>query len=101
MNGIKIHHMFYRIRRNIDSDFNLAIWQSHKDHQINLRHYQSIYTTSMGFSTYSTHLKSHKQCLLSKTPNVMFTNNSVYTVLGNDCCIRLYQSFAINLEILL
>ena len=35
----------YCIRRNIDSDFNLAIWQSHKDCQINLRHYRSFYTT--------------------------------------------------------
>ena len=27
------------VSRNIDSDFNLAIWQSRKDCQINLRHY--------------------------------------------------------------
>ena len=44
----------YHIRRNIDSDFDLAIWWSHKDRQINLHHYWSVYTTSMGFSTYST-----------------------------------------------
>ena len=37
-----------RISRNIDSAFNLAVWQMHQDRQINLRHYQSIYTTSMG-----------------------------------------------------
>ena len=34
-----IKHQKYRISRNIDSDFNLVIWQSHKDRQINLRHY--------------------------------------------------------------
>ena len=42
----------YRISRNIDSDFNLAIWRSRKDRKISLHHYQSIYTTSMGFSTH-------------------------------------------------
>ena len=31
----------------------ILIWRLHKDHQINLLHYQSIYTTSMGFSPYS------------------------------------------------
>ena len=37
----------YHIRRNIDNDFNLAIWRSCEDHQINLHHYRFIYTTSM------------------------------------------------------
>ena len=46
----------YLIRRNIDSNFNLAIWQSSKDRH----HYQSIYTTSMGFSTYSTQNRQFK-----------------------------------------
>ena len=50
----------YRIRRNIDSDFNLAIWRSRKERQINLRHYGSIYTTSMGFSTHSTQNHQYK-----------------------------------------
>ena len=50
----------YCISRNIDSDFNLVIWRSHKDRQINLRHLQSIYTTSMDFSTYSTQNRQFK-----------------------------------------
>ena len=50
----------YCISRNIDSDFNLAIWQKHRDRQINLRHYRSIYTTSMGFSPYSTEIRQFK-----------------------------------------
>ena len=29
----------YHINRNINSDFNLAIWQTRKDRQINLRYY--------------------------------------------------------------
>ena len=70
----------YRISRNIDSDFNLAIWWSRKDCQINLHHYRSIYTTSMGFSTYSTQNRQFKippTVFLSKPPNVMFANNSI------------------------
>ena len=46
---IKYEVARYHISRNIDSDFNLAIWQSRKDHQINLHHYWSIYATSMDF----------------------------------------------------
>ena len=64
-------HMYYNISGNIDSDFNLAIWQSRKDCQINLCHYQSIYTTSMGFLhtvMKSANLKSRQQCFLSKPP---------------------------------
>ena len=63
--------------------FILAIWRSRKDHQIHLRHYRSICTTSMGFSTYSTqncHFKIPPTAFLSKPPNIMFTNNSAYTV---------------------
>ena len=52
--------MIYHIRRNIDSDFNLAIRRLRKDHQINLCHYLSIYTTSMDFSTYSTQNRQFK-----------------------------------------
>ena len=58
--------------RNIDGDFNLAIWQSHKDRQINLRHYRSFYTTSMGFSTDGTQNHQFKSCqqrFLCKLPN--------------------------------
>ena len=50
----------YCISRNIDSDFNLAIWRTHRDHQIYLCHYRSIYTTSMGFSPYSTEIRQFK-----------------------------------------
>ena len=57
----------YHISRNIDSDFNLTIWRSHKDHQINLRNYQSIYTTSIGFSTYST-----QNCQFKILPTAFF-----------------------------
>ena len=75
----------YRISRNIDSDFNLAIWRLHKDRQINSCHYRSIfYTTSMGFSTYSAQNRQFKippTAFLSKPPNIMFANNSTYTVL--------------------
>ena len=73
----------YRISRNIDSDFNLVIWRLHKDRQINLRHYWSIYTTSMGFSTYSTQKCQFiilPTAFLSQPPNIMFANNSAYTV---------------------
>ena len=77
----------YRIRRNIDSDFNLAVWQSRKDCQINLCHFQSIYTTIMGFTTYSTQNRQFKilpTAFLSKLPNIMFANNSAYTVYCNS-----------------
>ena len=80
----EIDKMFYHINRNIDSDFNLAIWQLHKDHQINLRHYQSISTTSMCFFTYSTQNRQFKilpQRFFSKPPNIIFANNSAYTVI--------------------
>ena len=46
----------YCISRNIDGDFNLAIWQTRQDRQINLRHYRSIYITSMGFSPHRTEI---------------------------------------------
>ena len=48
------------ISRNIDSDFNLAVWQTHQDRQINLCHYRSIYTTGMGFCPYSTEIRQFK-----------------------------------------
>ena len=52
--------MPYRISRNIDSDFNSAIWGTRKDRQINLRCYRSIYTTSMGFSPHRTEIRQFK-----------------------------------------
>ena len=74
----------YCISRNIDSDFNLAIRRSSKDCQINLRNCRSICTTSMSFpTTYSTQNRQFKippTAFLSKPPNIMFANNSAYTV---------------------
>ena len=55
-----ISGLTYSISRNIDSDFNLAIWWSRKDHQINLHHYRSIYITCMGFSLYSNEIRKFK-----------------------------------------
>ena len=71
------------VSKNIDSDFNLAIWQSRKDCQINLRHYRSIYTAawvSLHTVLKTANLKSRQQRFLSKPPNIMFANNSAYTV---------------------
>ena len=73
----------YRMNRNIDSDFNLAIWRTCQDCQINLRHYQSIYVTawvSLHIVLKSTNLSSRQQRFLSKLPNIMVANNSAYTV---------------------
>ena len=54
-------YSIYRISRNIDSDFNLVIWQiTYKDHQMKLYHYQSVYTTSMGFSPHRTEIRQFK-----------------------------------------
>ena len=54
----------------------ILIWQLHKDLQINLCHYRSIYTTSMGFSPYSTEIRQFKisptAYVMSKLPNIMF-----------------------------
>ena len=75
--------MIYRIRRNIDSDFNLAIWQSCKDHQTNLRHPFILQAwVSLRTVLKIANLKSCQR-LLSKMPNIMFANNSAYTV--NQC----------------
>ena len=38
----------------------ILIWQARKDRQINLHHYWPIYTTSMGFSTYSNDIRQYK-----------------------------------------
>ena len=77
----------YRISKNIDSDFNMMIWQLRKDHQINLLHYRSIYIHyKRGFSLHTVlkaaNLKSRQQHFLNKLPNIMFANNSAYTALA-------------------
>ena len=53
----------------------ILIWQSHKDRQINLRHYRSIYTTSMGFSPYSNEIHQFKI-----PPAVFSEQNAKYNV---------------------
>ena len=79
----KISVIGYRISRNIDSDFNLAIWRTRQDRQINLRHYRSIYNilqawVSLHTELKSTNLKSHQQRFLSKPPNIMFAKYNVH-----------------------
>ena len=75
----------YRISRNIDSDFNLAIWRMHRDRQINLHHYGSIYTTSMGFSPYSTEIRQFKIL-----PTVLFEQTAKYNVHQYFCLYGIY-----------
>ena len=64
----------------------ILIWwfgESRKDHQINLHHYQAIYTTSMSFSTYSTAICQFKFlpiALFEQIPSIWLANNSTYTV---------------------
>ena len=70
----------YRISRSIDSDFNLAIWQTRQDHQINLCHYQSIYTTSMGFSSHRTEI-----CQFKITPTAFSEQTAKYNVRQYFC----------------
>ena len=70
----------YRISRNIDSDFNLAIWRMHRDRQIYLHHYRSIYTTSMGFSPYSTEIRQFKI-----PPTALFERTTKYNVRQYFC----------------
>ena len=68
----------------------ILIWQSPKGCQINLRHYQSIYTRSMGFLhavMKSVNLKSHQQRFLSKPPNIMFTYISADSIYA---CIHIH-----------
>ena len=38
----------------------ILIWRMCQDRQINLRHYRSIYTTSMGFSPHRTDIRQFK-----------------------------------------
>ena len=70
----------YRISRNIDSDFNLAIWLTRQGRQIKLRHYQSIYTTGMGFSPYSTEIRQFKI-----PPTALFEQTAKYNVRQYFC----------------
>ena len=52
---LRVRVFKYRISRNIDGGFNLAIWRMRKD-----RHYRSIYITSMGFSPHRTETRQFK-----------------------------------------
>ena len=72
--------MIYRISRNIDSDFNLAIWRRHPDRQINLRYYRSIYTTGIGYSPYSTEIRQYKI-----PPTALFEQTAKYNVRQYFC----------------
>ena len=57
----------------------ILICRLRKDHQINLRYYQSIYTkawVSLHTVLKTANLKSRQQRLLSEMPNIMFANNS-------------------------
>ena len=56
--------------RNIDCDLIRPLCI---DYQINLRHYQSFYTTSMEFLHNSNDIHQIKIPFLSKLPNIMFT----------------------------
>ena len=56
-----------------------------QDCLINLRHYRSIYTTSMGFSPHRTEIRQFKispTVFSEQTANIMFANISAYTVCG-------------------
>ena len=82
-----LHELVNCISRNIDSDFNLVIWQSRKDCQINSHHYQSIYTTSMGYSPYSNEICQFK------IPSPAFSEQ---TAKYNVClCFRLYSTYVL------
>ena len=101
----------YHIRRNIDSDFNLAIWRSCKDCQINLRHYQSIYSCILQPWVFphtemkSASLKSRQQCFLSKPPNIYacISTYAVYVCTSVCCvcvCIFVCACFSANVVLL-
>ena len=57
----------------------ILIWRSHKDRQINLHHYQSIYTSIHTIILKTANLNSCQR-FLNKPPNKMVANNSAYTV---------------------
>ena len=83
LNDIYIICMYvYRISRNIDSDFNLAIWRTRQDRQINLRHYRSIYTTSMGFSPHRTKIRQFK---IPPTATAKYNVHQYFCLYGNTC----------------
>ena len=85
-NNIMLSLPIYRISRNIDNDLNLAIWRTHQDCQVNLRHYQSIYTTSMGFSPHRTEICQFK---------ILPTAFSEQTAKYNVCQYSVHMVFAI------
>ena len=63
------------------------IWRSHKDRQINLRHYQSIYTTSMGFSPYGNEI-----CQIKISPTAFSERTAKYNVHLYFCLYGTYIS---------
>ena len=74
-------HFIYHISRNIDSDFNLVVCLF-MIAKLNVCHSPSLHMQAwVSFYTVikAANLKSCQQCFLSKLPNIMFTNISVYT----------------------
>ena len=78
----------YHISRNIDSDFNLVIWQMHQNRQINLCHYQSTYTISIGFSPYITEIHQFKI-----PPTALFEQTAKYNVHQYFCLYSIMLIF--------
>ena len=61
----------------------ILIWrfgESRKDRQINLRHYRSIYTTSMGFSSHRTEI-----CQFKIPPTAFSEQTAKYNVRQYFC----------------
>ena len=78
----------YRISRNTDSDFNLAIWRTRKDRQIDSRYYRSTCTTSMGFSPQRTEIRQFK------IPSTAFSEQTAkYNVRQYFCLYGIYCVF--------
>ena len=78
----------YHISRNIDGDFNLAIRRMHQNRQINLCHYQSIYTISIGFSPYITEIHQFKIL-----PTALFEQTAKYNVHQYVCLYSIMLIF--------
>ena len=86
--AVLLKFTYYRISRNIGSDFNSAIWRMRQDRQLTyaiidpfiLPAWVSLHT-ELKFAN----LKSHQQHFLSKPSNIMFTNISAYTVCLTLC----------------
>ena len=80
---------YYHMNRNIDSDFNLAFGDHLKIAKLTLIcHYQSIYTTSIGFSPYSTEI-----CQFKIPPTVSSEQTAKHNVRLYFC---LYQVWLIQ-----